>query len=78
MPFTTETQVSFQNPWSSGDLGTPSCGKENDMTDSKPQSLESPWPNQTFVVDGIVPASEVPQDPDLFDNDHDDLLVTED
>lgn len=48
------------------------------MTDSKPQSLESPWPNQTFVVDGIVPASEVPQDPDLFDNDHDDLLVTED
>lgn len=26
----------------------------------------TPWPNLTPVVDGIVPADEVPQDPDLL------------
>lgn len=45
---------------------------------NEPQSLESPWPNQTPVVDGVVPVEEVPQDPDLFADDTDDLLETED
>ena len=31
------------------------------------------WPNQTPVVDGIVPTIDVPQDPDLFDGDYEDL-----
>ena len=44
---------------------------------TEPQSIETPWPNQTPVVDGIVPVSEVPQDPDLFDDDTDDQLETE-
>lgn len=44
---------------------------------AEPQSLEAPWPNQTPVVDGVVPVEEVPQDPDLFADDTDDLLETE-
>ena len=31
-----------------------------------------PWPNQEEIIDGVVPVAEVPQDPDLFDNDSDD------
>lgn len=29
------------------------------------------WPNQTPVVEGVVPLEEVPQDPNLFDDDDD-------
>jgi hypothetical protein len=29
----------------------------------------TPWPNLTPVVDGIVPAAEVPQEPDLLSVD---------
>lgn len=29
----------------------------------------TPWPNQDPVMDGVVPADEVSQDPDLFDED---------
>jgi len=28
-----------------------------------------PWPNLTPVVDGVVPASEIPQDPDFLSID---------
>ena len=35
---------------------------------NEPQSIEAPWPNQKPVVDGIVPVSEVSQDPTLFDD----------
>jgi hypothetical protein len=31
------------------------------------------WPNQTAVFEGVVPLAEVPQDPDLFDDDDDDF-----
>ncbi len=31
-----------------------------------------PWPNQTPVVDGVIPTEEVDQDPDLFEDDDDD------
>ena len=44
---------------------------------TEPQSNSTPWPNQTPVVDGIVPVAEVPQDPDLFDDDTDTDLETE-
>lgn len=45
---------------------------------NEPQTTSTLWSNQTPVVDGIVPVSEVPQDPDLFRADNDDLLMTED
>lgn len=32
----------------------------------------TPWPNQTPVVDGIVPVEEVPQEADFLDIDPDD------
>lgn len=40
------------------------------MTDQT-QAAQEPegevlWPNQDEVVDGVVPAAEVPQDPNLF------------
>jgi hypothetical protein len=34
-------------------------------------SEPTPWPNQEEVVDGIVPVEEVPQDPDLLDEEDD-------
>lgn len=33
---------------------------------------EEPWPNRREIVDGIVPAHQVSQDPLLFDGDEDD------
>lgn len=32
-------------------------------------NIEDRWPNTKPVVDGIVPANEVPQDPDLLEVD---------
>lgn len=40
----------------------------------KDQAPGVPWPNQKEVIDGIVPTSEVPQDPDLFEDDDDTAL----
>jgi hypothetical protein len=37
------------------------------------QPAQQPWPNQEPVVDGVTPLAEVPQTPDLFDADDDDL-----
>lgn len=28
-----------------------------------------PWPNQNEIIDGVVPAEEVSQEPHIFDND---------
>lgn len=33
---------------------------------------EAQWPNQEPVVDGVVPSEEVPQDPDLPEDEDDD------
>lgn len=38
---------------------------------------ETPWPNQKEVVDGVTPANEVSQDPNLFDDDPEEDLVKE-
>lgn len=38
---------------------------------------ETPWPNQTPVVDGVVPTEEVSQDPDLLENEEDTDLEME-
>lgn len=40
--------------------------------------MSDPWPNQTPIVDGVVPVDDVPQDADLFDDDEDDDLEMED
>lgn len=44
------------------------------MTEQKqeeqPEAVE--WPNQEPVVDGVVPSEEVPQDPDLPEDEDDD------
>jgi len=42
-------------------------------------SESTPWPNQDPVVDGVVPAEQVPQDEDLFTGDDvdDDLEMEE-
>lgn len=37
-----------------------------------PEGGVEPWPNQTPVVDGVIPTEEVEQDPDLFEDDADD------
>lgn len=37
-----------------------------------PEGGEEPWPNQQPVVDGVVPAEETDQDPDLFADGDDD------
>lgn len=34
----------------------------------------APWPNQTPVVDGIIPTDQVSQDPTLFDDLDDDEM----
>lgn len=34
--------------------------------------MADPWPNQQEPVDGLVPTSEVSQDPDFFEDDVDD------
>ena len=34
--------------------------------------MSDTWPNTTEVLDGVVPFEEIPQDPDLFDDDDDD------
>ena len=36
-------------------------------------SEPTPWPNQEPVIDGIIPTIDVPQDPDLFEDDDEDL-----
>lgn len=30
---------------------------------------KSLWPNQREVVDGVIPVDEVPQDPNIFDDE---------
>lgn len=45
------------------------------MTDTTAEA--QPWPNQTEPVDGVVPATEVDQDPTLFDDVEDDDLEME-
>jgi hypothetical protein len=44
---------------------------ENGNEPEQPEE-EQPWPNQTPVVDGVIPTEEVDQDPDLFEDDDDD------
>lgn len=48
-----------------------------DNSDFAPLNLTA-WPNQRAVVDGVVPVDEVPQDPDLFDDDQDPPMEMED
>lgn len=38
----------------------------------------TPWPNETTVVDGVVPVEEISQDPTLFDDEDSDDLEMED
>lgn len=38
---------------------------------SENSSEDQPWPNRLPVVDGVVPSSEVPQDPDFLTDDPD-------
>lgn len=49
------------------------------MTNRKnvPIEDEIQWPNQKEVVDGVTPANEVSQDPNLFDDDPEEDLVKE-
>lgn len=45
---------------------------------SEEKSKDIPWPNQQPIVDGVVPADQVPQDPDFFSGDDEPLnLVME-
>lgn len=37
--------------------------------------VETPWPNQEPVVDGVVPVEDVPQDPDFLSEEDEDLDV---
>lgn len=41
--------------------------------DLPPQDLSVPWPNSVPVVDGVTPFNEVPQSPDFFEDDDEDL-----
>lgn len=47
-------------------------GPEGDETETGDAPTTDPWPNQTPVVDGVIPTEEVDQDPDLFADDDDD------
>jgi hypothetical protein len=58
-------------------------GPEADETETGDAPVEEPtepqpWPNQTLVVDGVVPTEEVDQDPDLFADDDDPEMEMED
>lgn len=43
------------------------------MTDET--KSDRPWPNQQPVVDGVVPKTLVPQDPNFFDVDPEDAVA---
>lgn len=43
------------------------------MSDNPWMQPAIPFPNQATVVDGVIPTSEVDQDPGLFDEDDEDL-----
>lgn len=47
------------------------------MSEALPEDTNPPWPNQTPVVEGLVPVEEVSQDPDLFSDDDTDLEMDE-
>lgn len=36
-----------------------------------------PWPNKRDVVDGVVPLDEVPQDPNIFDDEDLDIEMSD-
>lgn len=42
-------------------------GKQGDKNN------DTPWPNQQPIVDGVVPAAQVPQNPDFFSGEDESL-----